>query len=63
MIDWKKLLPPDSVVELSDIKDDKYLGRIDAHVKLSDGRDVSTIMLNEKLVRKYGGKKRQPWCI
>lgn len=57
------LLPKDSVVELSDIKDDKYLGRIDAHVKLFDGRDVSTIMLNEKLVRKYGGKKRQPWCI
>lgn len=56
------LLPKDSVVELSNVKDDKYLGRIDAHVKLSDGRDVSTIMLNEKLVRKYTGKKRQPWC-
>lgn len=57
------LLPKGSVVELSGIKDDKYLGRIDAHVKMADGRDVGNIMLDEKLVRKYGGKKRQPWCI
>lgn len=58
----EKLLPNGSSVELSDIKDDKYLGRIDANVTLSDGRNVGTIMLNEKLARKYTGGKRQKWC-
>lgn len=58
----EQLLPTGSSVELSNIKDDKYLGRIDAKVKLSDGRDVSEIMLNEKLARKYTGGKRQKWC-
>lgn len=56
------LLPENSTVQLSDIKDDKYLGRIDANVTLSDGRNVGTIMLNEKLARKYTGGKRQKWC-
>jgi endonuclease YncB( thermonuclease family) len=58
----EKLLPAGSVVYLSKIKDDKYLGRIDANVKTADGRDVGAIMIKEKLARKYGGKKRQPWC-
>ncbi|NMA32754.1 MAG: thermonuclease family protein [Alphaproteobacteria bacterium] len=58
----KQLLPIGSSVELSNIKDDKYLGRINAKVKLPDGRDVSKIMLQEKLARKYTGGKRQSWC-
>lgn len=57
-----KLLPLDSVVELTDIKDDKYLGRIDAVVKLSDGRDVGKILIKEKLARGYKGGKRKSWC-
>ncbi|MFA7187989.1 MAG: thermonuclease family protein [Alphaproteobacteria bacterium] len=56
------LLPENSIVQLSDIKDDKYLGRIDANVRLSDGRDVGAIMLKEKLARKYNGGKRKKWC-
>ena len=57
-----ELLPVDSVVELSDIKDDKYLGRIDATVKLSDGRDIGKILIKEKLARGYKGGKRKSWC-
>ncbi len=58
-----ELLPVDSVVELSDIKDDKYLGRIDATVKLSDGRDVGKILIKENLARIYkGAGKRASWC-
>lgn len=57
-----QLLPVGSAVELSDIKDDKYLGRIDARVRISDGRDLSDILVKEKLGRKYDGKKRQSWC-
>lgn len=57
-----KLLPENSIVQLSNIKDDKYLGRIDANVKLSNGQDVGKIMLQEKMARKYTGGKRQKWC-
>lgn len=58
----EKLLPENSTIELSNIKDDKYLGRIDANVKLKDGRDVGQIMIDEKLARKYDGGKRKKWC-
>jgi endonuclease YncB( thermonuclease family) len=57
-----KLLPEGSVAELSDIKDDKYLGRIDANVKTADGRDVGAAMLSSGLARKYSGEKRRGWC-
>lgn len=43
-----QLIPIGSTVELSKIKDDKYLGRIDALVKNSDGLDVSETMIREK---------------
>jgi endonuclease YncB( thermonuclease family) len=55
------LLPNGTVVSLSKIKDDKYLGRIDALVSLN-GKDIGEIMLAEKLARKYNGGKRAPWC-
>ena len=57
-----ELLPVDSVVELENVKDDKYLGRIDANVKDSRGRDVGQILIKEKLGRVYSGGKRQTWC-
>lgn len=57
-----ELLPTGTVVELVDIKDDKYLGRIDARVFLPDGRELSTILIDENLGRKYDGGKRSAWC-
>ena len=57
-----ELLPIGGDIELSDIKDDKYLGRIDARVKMPDGRDVSKVMLHEGLARPYDGGRRTPWC-
>lgn len=57
-----ELLSIGSVVELQNIKDDKYLGRIDADVILQDGRDVGNILLQEKLGRSYNGGKRDSWC-
>ena len=56
------LLPVGAVVELQNIKDDKYLGRIDANVILSDGRDVGKILVKEGFARRYSGGKRAPWC-
>ena len=57
-----ELLPIGSIVELSNIKDDKYLGRIDAYVRTSDGTDISQVMIKEKLARRYDGGKRFGWC-
>ena len=56
------LMPRGVTVDLKNIKDDKYLGRIDANVILPDGRDVGAILMNSGLARKYHGGKRAPWC-
>ena len=57
-----KLVPRGTVVELQNIRDDKYIGRIDANVILPDGRDVGKILINEKLGRPYNGGRRASWC-
>lgn len=57
-----QLMPVDTIVDLRNIKDDKYLGRIDANVILSDGRDVGDVLVDEKLGRPYSGGRRAPWC-
>ena len=57
-----ELIPAGTVVELKNIKDDKYLGRIDANVILPDGRDAGRVLIKEKLGRPYSGGKRTSWC-
>lgn len=69
-IEWAKksknrleeLLPAGTKVILSDIKDDKYLGRIDARVKFPNGRDVGQIMIDENMAKAYNGGRRGRWC-
>lgn len=56
------LIPRGTTVDLQNIKDDKYLGRINANVILSDGRDLGRIMIDSGLARPYSGGKRQSWC-
>ena len=57
-----QLIPRGTVVELKNIRDDKYIGRIDANVILPDGRDVGRVLINEKHGRAYSGGKRKSWC-
>ena len=57
-----QLIPVGSVVELSEIKDDKYLGRIDARVRDGSGHDIGAILISEKLGRAYNGGRRASWC-
>lgn len=57
-----EIIPVGSMVELSNVKDDKYLGRIDANVKNANGADVGEILVREKFGRKYNGGRRKPWC-
>ena len=56
------LLPKGTIVDLQNIKDDKYLGRIDANVFLPDGRDLGDVLVSEGLARRYDGGKRNGWC-
>ena len=57
-----EMIPVGTVVELSNIKDDKYLGRIDANVADAQGRDVGARLVTEGLGRRYNGGHRNGWC-
>lgn len=58
----EQLIPKGSEIELSEVKDDKYLGRIDARVSDLSGTDVGQVLIDEKLARPYSGGKRKSWC-
>ena len=57
-----ELIPTGSNIEIKNIKNDKYFGRIDANVFDSRGRDIGVILIHEKLGRPYSGGKRLSWC-
>ncbi|MBO7645298.1 MAG: thermonuclease family protein [Alphaproteobacteria bacterium] len=57
-----ELIPVGSMLEIKNIKNDKYDGRIDANVFDSHGHDVGLILIREKLGRAYSGGKRLSWC-
>ena len=46
---------------VSEIKPDKYSGRVDADVTV-DGKSVAAILIAEGLARPYTGGARQGWC-
>ena len=57
-----ELIPVGSTIEVKNIKNDKYSGRIDANVFDLRGKDVGLILVHEKLGRAYSGGKRLSWC-
>lgn len=57
-----EMIPEGTMVELTNIKDDKYLGRIDANVADSHGRDVGMLLVRAGLGRAYNGGRRDKWC-
>ncbi|MDR1826182.1 MAG: thermonuclease family protein [Rickettsiales bacterium] len=57
-----ELIPVGTKVILSKIKDDKYLGRVDAFVRDASGRDIGRIMIDENMAVAYGGGRRGSWC-
>jgi len=57
-----QMLPDGAVVELTNVRDDKYLGRIDANVIDSHGNDIGMRLVREGLGRKYNGGRREKWC-
>ena len=58
----EELIPVGARVILTGVKDDKYLGRIDAFVADDRGRDVGEIMVIEGHARRYDGGRRDGWC-
>ena len=56
-----ELIPVGSIVEIKNVKNDKYVGRIDANVFDASNRDVGKILVKEKVGRAYSGGKRQSW--
>jgi len=57
-----ELLPVGSTVEIKNVKNDKYAGRIDANVYDSANRDIGQVLIKEKVGRAYNGGKRKSWC-
>jgi endonuclease YncB( thermonuclease family) len=57
-----ELIPVGSIVEIDNIKNDKYAGRIDANVYDANNRDIGRVLVREKFGREYSGGHRQPWC-
>ena len=57
-----ELIPEGTTIEIKNIKNDKYPGRIDANVFDSANRDVGLILVKEKVGRPYSGGKRESWC-
>ena len=57
-----ELIPVGSTVEIKNVKNDKYAGRIDANVYDSANRDVGQVLIKEKVGRAYNGGKRKSWC-
>lgn len=57
-----ELIPVDSIVDIKNVKNDKYAGRIDANVYDSANRDVGSVLVKEKVGRAYNGGRRKSWC-
>ena len=49
-------------VAISNISGAKYYGRVLADVTTAEGQGVASVLLGEKLVRPYGGGRRDAWC-
>lgn len=49
-------------VTLTNLRHDKYGGRVLGEVRLSDGRDLAEMLVKANLARAYDGGARQGWC-
>ena len=49
-------------IAISNISGAKYYGRVLADVTTAEGQGVASVLLGEKLVRPYGGGRREAWC-
>lgn len=52
----------DGAVTLSDIRLEKYAGRVLARAATADGVMIADHLIEKGYARPYSGKKRQSWC-
>jgi endonuclease YncB( thermonuclease family) len=52
----------EGTVGVSHIGQDKYGGRVDADVSTAKTSDVSAMLLERGVVRRYSGGRRESWC-
>ncbi len=52
----------EGTVGISRIGQDKYGGRVDADVSTAATSDVSALLLERGLARRYSGGRRESWC-
>lgn len=57
----QKLLQSGTAI-LSDIRLEKYAGRVMAHVTTQGGTALGDYLVAKGFARRYGGEKRQGWC-
>jgi hypothetical protein len=51
-----------NMMTISNIRLEKYAGRVLARAETLDGVDIGRHMIKKGLARPYHGKTRQPWC-
>jgi endonuclease YncB( thermonuclease family) len=55
-------LVSDRKIELTNIRLEKYAGRVLADAKTEDGLDIGKHLISKGVARAYQGEKRKPWC-
>jgi endonuclease YncB( thermonuclease family) len=60
--DYTRALVAGKIVTLTAIEPDKYERRVDAYVRLPDGRDLGNALIAAGLARPYSGGHRAGWC-
>jgi endonuclease YncB( thermonuclease family) len=60
--DYTRSLVVGQVVTLIAVQPDKYDKRVDAYVRLPDGRDLGDALIAAGLARPYSGGHRDGWC-
>jgi endonuclease YncB( thermonuclease family) len=60
--DYTRSLVVGQVVTLTAVQPDKYDKRVDAYLRLPDGRDLGDALIAAGLARPYSGGHRAGWC-
>ena len=60
--DWLRAAVDGRPVQLTDLRHDKYGGRVRAHLRTAAGGDIGAALVAAGLARPYAGGRRLPWC-
>jgi micrococcal nuclease len=60
--DYTRALVVGRAVTLTAVEPDKYDKRVDAYVRLPDGRDLGDALIAAGLASSYAGGRRDGWC-